>query len=114
MVDLSALKPGDLANQMLGEAARIGGQAWNDIKTVATIEFKSAGQHIVEIAEAVGKKDIDQATAVMLFSMVRNNVIATIAMLTTKVVMAIQHIVDAALAIIATVVNKAIGFKLIG
>jgi hypothetical protein len=113
MVNLGSLNAGDLAKSMLSEGAKVAGAEWKDIRDVATHEFQIFTQRIVEIARGFASGQLTEEVSGMLLSMSRNHMVATIAMLTTKVAMAIQKIVDAALKVIASVVNTAIGFPLL-
>jgi hypothetical protein len=113
MVNLGSLNAGDLAKNMLSEGAKIAGAEWKDISEVATHEFTIFTQRIVEIAQGLASGQLTEEVSGMLLSMARNHMVATIATLTTKLAMAIQKIVDAAVKAISAIVNTAIGFPLL-
>jgi hypothetical protein len=113
MANTAVLDPGALAQKMISKATNVAGADWADIAQVATHEFHVLGQRIVEIANAFDAGRLPQDVAIQLFAMARNHMIATIAMLSTKLVMMVQKIVDAAVSVIRSAVNTKIGFALV-
>ena len=111
---MSSFDIGALAEKMGLKAAEVAAGGWQDIKETAEHEFRVLAKRIDDIADAIQQGQIKKPeTAVRLFEMAKNHLIATLALLNTLVVMTAQKIVDAAVAAIREVVNAKIGFALI-
>ncbi len=112
-VNLDALSVSNLFPPMFDAAKDIAGSGWSEIRATVKIEFKALAKRIKEIGKAFAAGEITQKTARLLMKMVRNNVIAAIALVTNQVLITAERIVNAALKVIKDVVNTAIGFVLI-
>ncbi len=112
-VDINALSVSNIFPPMFEAAKNIATDAWDDIRTTVKIEFKALAKRIKEIGKAFAAGEINQKTAKLLMRMVRNNVIAAIALVTNQVMIAAEKLINAALKVIKSVVNTAIGFPLV-
>lgn len=112
-VDLEALSVSNLFPPMFAAAKDVAGAGWEDIRATVKIEFKAVGKRIKEIGKAFAAGEINKATARMLMKMVRNNVIAAIALVTNQVLVAAERVVNAALRIVKDAVNTALGFAIL-
>lgn len=104
---------GKLANDMIGEASRVAGNAWSKIQVIAINEFKTLANRIADISVALAAGQMKPATARILFRNARSQIVATLALLSTIIAAAAEKIVRSALNIIKGAVNGAIGFQLI-
>lgn len=112
-VDLDALSVSNLFPPMFAAAKDVAGAGWDEIRTTVKIEFKALAKRTKEIGKAFANGDINKSTAKLLMKMVRNNVIAAIALVTNQVLITAERIVNAALKVIKDVVNTAIGFAIL-
>ena len=109
----SDIDTGDVASQMMTAAAAAFGEGWDKVRAFVKIEFKTIARRIKEIAKAFAFGDIDEDTARLLVRMQRNNSAAAIAATTTMVLVTIENIINAALAVVKDTLNAAIGFTLL-
>jgi hypothetical protein len=111
---MSSFDVAALAETMRLKAAATAAAGWQDIRETAEHEFRVLARRIDEIAGAVEQGQITKPeTAIRLFAMAKNHLVATLALLNTLVLMTAQKIVDAAVAAIRETVNSKIGFALI-
>ncbi|WP_282606022.1 hypothetical protein [Pelagibius sp. Alg239-R121] len=112
-VNLQALNVSAIFPPMLSAAKDVAGSGWDEIRTIVKIEFKAVAKRIKEIGKAFADGEINKPTAKMLMKMVRNNVVAAIALVTNQIMIVVEKIVNAALKIIKDVVNTALGFAIL-
>jgi hypothetical protein len=108
-----ALDVGTLATQMLGAALPILKKDASDAESFAKTEFTKIAQTIVSIGEQVAAGQIDQLQASLLLDMqtsASRNVLLTLKGLA---LLAVQEAINAALSVVKTAVNTALGFALI-
>jgi hypothetical protein len=108
-----ALDVGTLATQMLGAALPILKKDASDAESFAKTEFTKIAQTIVSIGEQVAAGQIDQQQASLLLDMqtsASRNVLLTLKGLA---LLAVQEAINAALSVVKTAVNTALGFALI-
>jgi len=98
---------------MLSAAEKTAGQQWVQVKKAVSFELRTLAQRLVQIVDLRTSGEIDEDDATLFFTMGRNNCVAAIAMATALVAAAVKKIVDAALNVVKTAVNSAIGFPLI-
>jgi hypothetical protein len=108
-----ALNVGQILGDMVGAAKSTAADQWGEIKTAVTFEMRMLAQRIVQIVKLRTSGQIDNDDAKLFFLMARNNGVAAIAMATALTGIAVQKIMDAALGVVKTTVNSAIGFALI-
>jgi len=108
-----ALNAGSLLQTMLGAAATAAGNDWAKVQDVATHELQIFAMRLVEIERALMSGQIKRPVAVQLVAMARNHMIATVALLSTMLIMAAQHALDAAVAAVVNTVNTSVGFQLV-
>ena len=112
-VDLGALSVSNLFPPMFAAAKGVAGSGWEEIRATVKIEFKAVAKRMKEIGKAFAQGEINKTTAKMLMKMVRNNVVAAIALVTNQILITAERIVNAALRVIKDVVNTAIGFAIL-
>jgi hypothetical protein len=108
-----ALDVGTLAEQMLGAALPILKQGAQDAESFAKTEFTKIAQTIVSIGQQVTSGQINQQQAGLLLEMqtgASRNVLLTLKGLA---LLDVENAINAALDIVKTAVNAAIGFALI-
>ncbi len=108
-----ALDVGTLASQMLGAALPILKKDAQDAESFAKTEFTKIAQTIVSIGEQVASGQINQQQAGLLLDMqtsASRNVLLTLQGLA---LLAVEEAINAALAVVKTAVNTAVGFALI-
>ncbi len=108
-----ALSASKILSDMVSAASATAVVQWKDIKTAVTFEFRILSQRLVHIVKLHTTGQIDNDSAKMFFLMAYNNTIAAIAMGTALVAVAAKRILDAALNVVRTAVNSAIGFALV-
>jgi hypothetical protein len=108
-----ALDVGTLASQMLGAALPILKRDAQEAESFAKTEFTKIAQTIVSIGEQVAAGQIDEQQAGLLLDMqtsASRNVLLTLQGLA---LLAVEEAINAALAVVKTAVNMALGFALI-
>jgi hypothetical protein len=108
-----ALDVEGLATQMLGAALPILKKNAQNARSFARVEFAKIAQTIVSIADQLATGEINQQQAVLLLSMqtsASRNVLLTLQGLA---LLAVEEAINAALGVVKTVVNTAVGFSLI-
>jgi hypothetical protein len=108
-----ALDVGSLATQMLGAALPILQKDAQDAKSFATTEFSKIAQTIASIAGQLAGGEINQAQAVLYLNMQKNASQTVLLSLQGLGLLAVEAAINAALGIIKTTVNTAVGFALI-
>jgi hypothetical protein len=108
-----ALDVGTLASQMLGAALPILQKDTQDAKSFATTEFTKIAQTIASIAEQLAGGEINQAQAVLYLNMQKNASQTVLLSLQGLGLLAVEAAINAALGVIKTTVNTAVGFALI-
>jgi len=108
-----ALDVGTLVSQMLGAALPILKKGAEDAESFAKTEFTKVAQTIVSIGEQLAAGQINEEQAGLLLDMQKSasrNVLLTLEGLA---LLAVEEAINAALDVVKTVVNKAVGFALI-
>jgi hypothetical protein len=108
-----ALDVGTLATQMLSAALPILKKDAQDAESFAKTEFTKIAQTIVSIGEQVASGQINQQQAGLLLDMqtsASRNVLLTLQGLA---LLAVEEAINAALDVVKTAVNTALGFALI-
>jgi subtilase family serine protease len=108
-----ALDVGTLATQMLGAALPILEKDAEDAKSFAQTEFTKIAQTIVSIGEQLAAGQINQAQAVLLLDMQKSASRSVLLALQGLALLAVEAAINAALGVVKTAVNTAIGFALI-
>jgi hypothetical protein len=108
-----ALDAGILASQMLGAALPILKKNATDAESFARTEFAKIAQAIASIGEQVSAGQMNEQQAAFLLDMQKDaskNVLLTVQGLA---LLAVEAAINAALDVVKTVVNTALGFALI-
>jgi len=108
-----ALDVGTLVSQMLGAALPVLKKGAEDAESFAKTEFTKVAQTIVSIGEQLAAGQINEEQAGLLLDMQKSasrNVLLTLEGLA---LLAVEEAINAALDVVKTVVNKAVGFALI-
>jgi hypothetical protein len=108
-----ALDVGTLAAQMLGAALPILKKDAQDAESFAKTEFTKIAQTIVSIGEQVATGQINEQQAGLLLDMqtsASRNVLLTLQGLA---LLAVEEAINAALDVVKTAINTALGFALI-
>jgi len=108
-----SLDSDEIFNQITQKAAHIAGNAWNEMRQAATVEFEGLARRIVMLVEGFLNDEITKSMAQGHLANMRYHVIATIAMLTMMTQGAVERIVNGALTVVRDAINKAAGFALI-
>ena len=105
------------ADQLFGQMVTAGvhafGAGWAEVEKFAKLEFKTLAQRIKEIGEGLAKNDFDVPTGKLLMAMQVNTATATIAGVTTLVLLAVEAAINAVLVTIKDAVNAALGVALL-
>ena len=107
------LNPEAVALSMTGAASQAAGAAWKSIKDVAAHEFQVLARRIVDIQIAVAAGSMKKSTASVLFQTAKSQLVAVLAMLSTMLVAGAKKVVNAALGVVKSAINTAVGFALI-
>jgi hypothetical protein len=102
-----------LAQQMLSVAVPILKQGAQNVQSFAKVEFAKIAQTIASIGEQFASEEINQAQASLLLDMqtsASRNVLLTLEGLS---LLAVEQAINAALGVVKTTVNTAVGFALI-
>ena len=108
-----ALDVGTLAAQMLGAALPILKKDAQDAESFAKTEFTKIAQTIVSIGEQVAAGQINQQQAGLLLDMQTSASRNVLLALQGLALLAAEEAINAALAVVKTAVNTALGFALI-
>ncbi len=108
-----ALDVGTLATQMLGAALPILKKDTQDAESFAKTEFTKIAQTIVSIGEQVATGQINQQQAGLLLEMQTSASRSVLLTLQGLALLAVEEAINAALAVVKTAVNTALGFALI-
>jgi hypothetical protein len=108
-----ALDVGSLATQMLAAALPILQKDAQSAKSFATTEFTKIAQTIVSIGGQLAAGEINQQQAVLYLNMQKNASQTVLLSLQGLGLLAVEAAINAALGVIKTAVNTAIGFALI-
>ena len=103
----------DVLKGFLSTAQHEAGTGWANIKSAVQAETKVFGQRLVQIKNGYASGEFTKADAKDFFSMILNNMIATIAMVTTLVWATVQKIINAAIAAVKTLINSFMKFSLL-
>jgi hypothetical protein len=105
------------ADQLFGQMVTAGalafGAGWAEVEKFAKLEFKTLAQRIKEIGEGLAKNDFDVPTGKLLMAMQVNTAIATIAGVTTLLLLTVEAAINAVLATLKDAVNAALGVALL-
>lgn len=102
-----------LAQQMLSAALPILKQGAQDVESFAKVEFTKIAQTIASIGEQLAEGQINQIQASLLLDMQKSasrNVLLTLEGLS---LLSVEQAINAALGVVKTTVNTALGFALI-
>jgi hypothetical protein len=102
-----------LASQMAAAAAGVLKQKWPDAAAFAKTEFQKIAYTIANIGEMVADKQINSDQAELLLDMQKNASRAVLLTIEGLGLLAVEEAINAALDVVKTVVNKAVGFGLI-
>jgi hypothetical protein len=108
-----ALDVQSLATEMLGVAVPLLKKDAQDAESFAKVEFTKIAQTIASIGEQLAAAQINQQQAVLLLNMQKlasQNVLLTLQGLS---LLAVEAAINAALGVVKTAVNTAIGFALL-
>jgi hypothetical protein len=108
-----ALDVGTLAAQMLAAALPILKRDAQDAESFAKTEFTKIAQTIVSIGEQVAAGQINQQQAGLLLDMQTSASRNVLLALQGLALLAAEEAINAALAVVKTAVNTALGFALI-
>jgi hypothetical protein len=108
-----ALDVSTLASQMLGAALPFLKQGGSDIKDFAKQEFTKIAQQIVRIGENVAAGQLDEPRAKMLLQMQTNASRSVLLAVEGLALVAVEQAINAALNVVKTAVNAAIGIALL-
>lgn len=103
----------DVVKSVVGEMARVAGQQWKEISSASINESKILAARLKQIATGYARGELNEEDARDFFAMVLNNMTSMIAMATAMIWAAVKKIVDAAIAAISGMLNKAVGFTLL-
>lgn len=107
------LNVGTLADEMLGAALPILKKSAQDAESFAKTEFTKIAQTIVAIGEQVAAGQINQQQAVLLLDMQTSASRNVLLCLEGLALLAVEEAINAALAVVKTLVNTALKFPLI-
>jgi hypothetical protein len=102
-----------LADEMLGAALPILKKSAQDAESFAKTEFTKIAQTIVAIGEQVAAGQINQQQAVLLLDMQTSASRNVLLCLEGLALLAVEEAINAALAVVKTLVNTALKFPLI-
>jgi hypothetical protein len=108
-----ALDVGSLASQMLGVALPLLQKDAQDAKSFATLEFTKIAQTIASIGAQLAAGEISQEQAGLYLDMQKNASQTVLLSLEGLGLLAVESAINAALGVIKTTVNTAVGFALI-
>lgn len=108
-----SLDAGEISKQISQKAAHIAGNAWNEMRQAATVEFEGLARRIVMLVEGYRNDEITKNMAQGHLANMRYHVVATIAMLTMMTQGTVEKIVNGALTVVRDAINKAAGFALL-
>jgi hypothetical protein len=111
---MMSLDAGALASQMLGVALPILKKDAQNAESFAKLEFAKIAQTIVSIGEQLAVAEITQPEAVLYLDMQKNASQTVLLALQGLGLLAVESAINAALGVIKTAVNTAVGFALIG
>ena len=103
----------DLIDAMMGAIKPILNKYWGDVKDYAETESEKMAATITNITELVAADKIDQDEAQALLDMQKHSMQAVLLTVEGIGLIAAQQAINAALAAIGGIVNKAIGFALL-
>lgn len=108
-----ALNVGQLASQMLAAALPVLRNAATDARSFAQTEFTKIAQTIVSIESQSAAGEINQQQASLLLDMQKNASRTVLLSLEGLGILAVEQAINAALGVIKTAVNTALGFALL-
>jgi hypothetical protein len=108
-----ALDIGSLASQMLAAALPILKKDAQDAESFAKTEFTKIAQTVASIAEQLAAGQINQQQAGLLLDMQKSASRNVLLCLQGLSLLAVEAAINAALGVIKTAVNTAVGFALI-
>lgn len=102
-----------LFNQMVGAAEKSLGGQWPAISTLATSSLKTLAQNFVDVEEMLASGAIVKAQAQLMIDMQKNSLQIVLLSEAGLGLLAAQAAINAALDVVRTAVNTAIGFALV-
>ena len=103
----------DIVAIMVKQARQTAGNAWNTAGPVIESEFKNFGQQLAQIAAGVATGQLTEDDAKEFVAVIRNNMVATIALAVNVGQAALQQIINAALTAAKDAINTFVKFPLI-
>jgi Asp-tRNA(Asn)/Glu-tRNA(Gln) amidotransferase B subunit len=103
----------DIVKIMVTQARTSAGNAWQTAGPIIESEFKNFGQQLAQIAAGVATGEMTQDDAKDFLAVLRNNMVAAIAMAVNIGQAALQQIINAALAAAKDAINAFVKFPLI-
>jgi hypothetical protein len=102
-----------IVTQMLGKAAQVFAENWDDVKDYASQEFTDFSNSIRRIDEMYSQGKITESRAKSLVQMQKDSMIAVLAAIEGIKLLTVEEAINAAISVVREAVNKAIGFALL-
>jgi hypothetical protein len=103
-----AVNVASIANQILAEAAKLGGDTWTKIQKSAPLYIKGYAQSLADIATGVFKGEITKEDSIMYAKNATLMLVMGIANTSHIVLVQVQAFFDTVLSILKTAINAAL------
>jgi hypothetical protein len=110
---MSKINVGSLAQNMLAAAEQVLKVHWNDVRPFAETEMQKLAATAIQIEAGVKAGSLNNAQAKILLRMQENASLAVLTAVETVGMIAAQDAINAAIQVLATAVNAAVGFAVL-
>jgi hypothetical protein len=110
---MTTISASQLASQMLAAALPVLEKGADNVESFAELEFTKLAQTMVSLGEQLAAGEITQVQASLLLDMQKHAARTVLLTIEGLGILAVEQAINAALAVVKTAVNAALGFAII-